>query len=313
MNFGPVPRALAAGGVRQIISPIRNRTAARGLERCPWLYSFAVPQCVSAPIAVPALRTVGPRRRNRDPPPTPSARPRMMTRRQQRAFRRPVRRIALTVGLAGAAAGAAAAGPTSTVPASCCATASTRRPHALLQPFAASGAQGDAAFAVLLGEAALQTQRGRGRAQFERALAAEPGSVAAHLGLGRPTSRSVNTRVRRSSSRPCCASTTSRPICNCAPRSTPTPRRPMPRAGGCSPPAMPSSARALPHRRGRRRPARRRLRLGPRRRQPELRARRRRRTRREPGLPLPRLRRRGTAQRLRTCAGTRRTAATSAS
>ena len=57
--------------------------------------------------------------------------------------------------------------------------------YALLEPFAAA-APGDAAFALLLGEAALQTQRAAAaREQFERALAAEPGSVAAHLGLGR--------------------------------------------------------------------------------------------------------------------------------
>lgn len=110
----------------------------------------------------------------------------MMTRRQQRAFRRPVRRIALTVGLAGAAVGAAAAGPDLDRAGQLLRDGQYAQAYALLQPFAASGAQGDAAFAVLLGEAALQTQRpDEARAQFERALAAEPGSVAAHLGLGR--------------------------------------------------------------------------------------------------------------------------------
>jgi len=55
----------------------------------------------------------------------------------------------------------------------------------LLRPFEATAA-GDPAFNTLLGEAALNTDRaGAARGFFEHALAAEPGSLAAHLGLGR--------------------------------------------------------------------------------------------------------------------------------
>jgi len=55
----------------------------------------------------------------------------------------------------------------------------------LLAPFEAA-AQGDAAFDVLLGEAALRTnQPDKARTLFERSLAAAPSSVDAHLGLGR--------------------------------------------------------------------------------------------------------------------------------
>jgi tetratricopeptide (TPR) repeat protein len=57
--------------------------------------------------------------------------------------------------------------------------------YALLQPFESS-AQGDLAFNLLLGEAALRTGRAdEARARFERSLAAQPDSVEAHLGLGR--------------------------------------------------------------------------------------------------------------------------------
>ncbi len=57
--------------------------------------------------------------------------------------------------------------------------------YELLAPFEASS-QGDAAFNILLGQAALKTDRAdTARGLFERALAAEPGSVDAHLGLGR--------------------------------------------------------------------------------------------------------------------------------
>ena len=55
----------------------------------------------------------------------------------------------------------------------------------LLLPFEAS-AKGDATFNVLLGRAALKTNRAdAARGLFERALAADPGSIDAHLGLGR--------------------------------------------------------------------------------------------------------------------------------
>ncbi len=57
--------------------------------------------------------------------------------------------------------------------------------YELLAPFAAT-AGGDAAFNLLLGEVALATKRAEeARRAFEATLAAEPGSVAAHLGLGR--------------------------------------------------------------------------------------------------------------------------------
>lgn len=57
--------------------------------------------------------------------------------------------------------------------------------YELLQAHEGTGAQ-DVSFDLLLGEAALQTQRPeQARALFARALAAEPGSVDAHLGLGR--------------------------------------------------------------------------------------------------------------------------------
>jgi tetratricopeptide (TPR) repeat protein len=57
--------------------------------------------------------------------------------------------------------------------------------YELLQPLETS-ANSDASFNLLLGEAALRTQRGeRAKALFERSLELEPGSVEAHLGLGR--------------------------------------------------------------------------------------------------------------------------------
>ncbi|HRI16932.1 MAG TPA: tetratricopeptide repeat protein, partial [Burkholderiaceae bacterium] len=57
--------------------------------------------------------------------------------------------------------------------------------YGLLAPFVSQG-QGGAGLYVLLGESALQTQRPQmARELFERALEAEPGSVDAHLGLGR--------------------------------------------------------------------------------------------------------------------------------
>jgi len=57
--------------------------------------------------------------------------------------------------------------------------------YELLVPYE-NTAQGDAAFNLLLGEAALRTQRAQqARTSFERSLAAQPDSVAAHLGLGR--------------------------------------------------------------------------------------------------------------------------------
>jgi tetratricopeptide (TPR) repeat protein len=57
--------------------------------------------------------------------------------------------------------------------------------YGLLQPFEAA-AKADAGFNLLLGEAALRTRRAEAaRVLFERALAAEPGSIDAHLGLGR--------------------------------------------------------------------------------------------------------------------------------
>jgi tetratricopeptide (TPR) repeat protein len=55
----------------------------------------------------------------------------------------------------------------------------------LLQPLAAAQ-QGDAGFNLLLGEAALGNKRNlQAKQAFERALAAQPDSVEAHLGLGR--------------------------------------------------------------------------------------------------------------------------------
>ena len=55
--------------------------------------------------------------------------------------------------------------------------------YELLLPFEASA---DATFNVLLGQAALKTNRAdAARGLFERALATEPGSIDAHLGLGR--------------------------------------------------------------------------------------------------------------------------------
>jgi len=57
--------------------------------------------------------------------------------------------------------------------------------YELLQPFEAAS-KDDAAFNLLLGEAALRTQRAeQAKALFERSLAAQPASVDAHLGLGR--------------------------------------------------------------------------------------------------------------------------------
>ncbi|HYN62739.1 MAG TPA: tetratricopeptide repeat protein [Rubrivivax sp.] len=57
--------------------------------------------------------------------------------------------------------------------------------YELLLPFEAA-ASGDAEFNLLLGEAALRTQRaGQAKTFFERSLAAAPDSVDAHLGLGR--------------------------------------------------------------------------------------------------------------------------------
>lgn len=57
--------------------------------------------------------------------------------------------------------------------------------YELLQPFKATS-QDDPAFNLLLGEAALRTQRAEeAKALFERSLAAQPDSVEAHLGLGR--------------------------------------------------------------------------------------------------------------------------------
>jgi tetratricopeptide (TPR) repeat protein len=55
----------------------------------------------------------------------------------------------------------------------------------LLQPFEAAS-KSDVAFNLLLGEAALRTQRaGQALDLFNRSLALKPGSVEAHLGLGR--------------------------------------------------------------------------------------------------------------------------------
>lgn len=60
-----------------------------------------------------------------------------------------------------------------------------RDAYVLLQPYEAT-AKGNATFNLLLGEAALKTGRAdAARGLFERALVAEPGSIAAHLGLGR--------------------------------------------------------------------------------------------------------------------------------
>jgi tetratricopeptide (TPR) repeat protein len=57
--------------------------------------------------------------------------------------------------------------------------------YELLLPFEAD-AKGDAAFNLVLGEAALRTQRAeQARSLFERSLTLQPGSVEAHLGLGR--------------------------------------------------------------------------------------------------------------------------------
>ena len=57
--------------------------------------------------------------------------------------------------------------------------------YGLLQPFETKP-KDDAAFNLLLGEAALRTERAeQARTLFERSLAAQPGSVEAHLGLGR--------------------------------------------------------------------------------------------------------------------------------
>ncbi len=57
--------------------------------------------------------------------------------------------------------------------------------YELLRPFEAT-AQADAEFNLLLGEAALRTQRAeQAKALFERSLAAAPASLAARLGLGR--------------------------------------------------------------------------------------------------------------------------------
>lgn len=57
--------------------------------------------------------------------------------------------------------------------------------YELLQPFE-SGSGSDAEFNLLLGEAALRTQRAeQARTLFGRSLAARPGSVEGHLGLGR--------------------------------------------------------------------------------------------------------------------------------
>lgn len=84
-----------------------------------------------------------------------------------------------------AAAGASAAGPDLERARQLTGAGDYAAVYGLLQPFEAS-AQTDAAFNLLLGEAALRTQRAdRAREFFERSLAAAPGSVDAHLGLGR--------------------------------------------------------------------------------------------------------------------------------
>ena len=75
--------------------------------------------------------------------------------------------------------------------------------YELLQPFEADN-KTDAAFNVLLGEAALRTQRAeQAKALFERSLALQPDSIEAHLGLGArlPGARRL-CAARRSSSRP---------------------------------------------------------------------------------------------------------------
>ena len=57
--------------------------------------------------------------------------------------------------------------------------------YTLLQPFEA-GSQGDLGFNLLLGEAALRTERAQeAKALFERSLELQPDSIEAHLGLGR--------------------------------------------------------------------------------------------------------------------------------
>jgi len=84
-----------------------------------------------------------------------------------------------------ATAGAFAAGPDLGLAGQLVREGKYEAAYELLSPFA-EASTGDAAFNVVLGQAALKTNRaGTARDLFERALAAEPGSVDAHLGLGR--------------------------------------------------------------------------------------------------------------------------------
>jgi tetratricopeptide (TPR) repeat protein len=80
---------------------------------------------------------------------------------------------------------AAAAGPDLAAARQMAAAGQYQAAFDLLNPYA-SEAKGDADFNLLLGEAALRTQRAeQAKLYFERSLAAAPDSVPAHLGLGR--------------------------------------------------------------------------------------------------------------------------------
>ncbi len=102
---------------------------------------------------------------------------------------RPCRGLAwrgLVVGtLLAAAASAFAAGPDLGRAGQLVRDGKFQEAYELLLPFEAS-AKDDAAFNLLLGQAALKTNRAdAARGLFERALASAPGSIDAHLGLGR--------------------------------------------------------------------------------------------------------------------------------
>jgi tetratricopeptide (TPR) repeat protein len=94
-------------------------------------------------------------------------------------------RLGLCVWLLCAGAAAFAAGPDLARAGQLTAQGRYQEAYDLLLPFEAA-AKDDAAFNLLLGEAALGSQRAeQARDAFARSLAAAPDSVAAHLGLGR--------------------------------------------------------------------------------------------------------------------------------
>ena len=120
--------------------------------------------------------------------------------------------------------------------------------YELLMPFEADN-KSDATFNVLLGEAALRTQRAaQAKALFERSLALQPDSIEAHLGLGRAYLALGDYARAKIEFETVMRFDDQRPTCNCRPRSTRRQRRVMPRASACWPAAMRSPVTAPPHR-----------------------------------------------------------------